>query len=865
MSDSQFAGKRVADSLYVHVDSMADLLAAAQVQEVSALLARTQPPDHCRPNVVKVHTRENRFSLLSYPDFDNEPFPQLAASWTEATDRSLKFRSYADSLNAPILHRKELLVEKGWPRREEWVETTLLAESLGLFDEAHTIGFKANWQRLLRAKGYEVVEGRLVPLGNANEPQTSDVESPVTAPASSVQRHLTALSRPSLSAPIQLLLRSGLLAAGTTLFDYGCGKGDDVRGLTEMGIEATGWDPYYAADKARTRADVVNLGFVINVIEDPVERAEALRSAAALSLRALIVSVMLVNCATGGVAFGDGVLSSRNTFQKYFTQDELRDYLEHALELPVFMVAPGIALMFKDRDLEQSFLIQRTRKRDVATRILASAPTVIRRQPLRPRVPRERQLTRAQIRREELKPVLSALWELALDLGRWPVAEEVPDLAVVESQGLSLTRALRLVQRTCDHHLLEAASLARRDDVLLFLAMQQFSRRPAYKKLEERLQRDIKAFFGAYGAAYSAAASLLRSTGEPEKLLAACQEASSRGVGYLDADRSLQLHVSMVDRLPVILRAYVGCGLVLWDETSAVQLVKIHISSGKLTLLEFEDFDGQLLPRLQRRVKINLKRLDYQIFEYDGAINPKPLLYGKTRYINEEYPQFGQQAAFDDALLATGLIEANGYGPSEAELLAALELRRLSITTQGLTPSTSIPPLDQSCGGHFSYRSFVECGETQRRMNLRNIPLRPETYNALHALATQILDPVIDYFGGIVLTYGFSCPALSSKITGRIAPKLDQHASCELGRAGSLICPREGAACDFLVTDESMREVADWIIGNLPFDRLYFYGDDRPLHVSFGASHSREAYEMRPTASGSLIPRRMMPNPLPGP
>lgn len=31
-----------------------------------------------------------------------------------------------------------------------------------------------------------------------------------------------------------------------TLFDYGCG--DDVRGLVENGITASGWDPYHAPD-----------------------------------------------------------------------------------------------------------------------------------------------------------------------------------------------------------------------------------------------------------------------------------------------------------------------------------------------------------------------------------------------------------------------------------------------------------------------------------------------------------------------------------------------------------------------------------------------------------------------------------------
>lgn len=53
-----------------------------------------------------------------------------------------------------------------------------------------------------------------------------------------------------------------------------------------------------------------------------------------------------------------------------------------------------------------------------------------------------------------------------------------------------------------------------------------------------------------------------------------------------------------------------------------------------------------------------------------------------------------------------------------------------------------------------------------------------------------------------------------------------------------------------------MRLVANWIIANLPFDRLYFYGSTRPIHLSYAASELREAIEMRTGPSGRLVPRR---------
>jgi hypothetical protein len=46
-----------------------------------------------------------------------------------------------------------------------------------------------------------------------------------------------------------------------------------------------------------------------------------------------------------------------------------------------------------------------------------------------------------------------------------------------------------------------------------------------------------------------------------------------------------------------------------------------------------------------------------------------------------------------------------------------------------------------------------------------------------------------------------------------------------------------------------------WVVENTPFDRLYFYADDRPIHVSVGPENKREVVWMRKGKSGRLIPR----------
>ena len=62
-------------------------------------------------------------------------------------------------------------------------------------------------------------------------------------------------------------------------------------------------------------------------------------------------------------------------------------------------------------------------------------------------------------------------------------------------------------------------------------------------------------------------------------------------------------------------------------------------------------------------------------------------------------------------------------------------------------------------------------------------------------------------------------------------------------------------AVDFLVPDESMLEVARWIVANTPFDRLYYYGDHKPLHVSAGPEANGAIVVMTETDSGRRVPR----------
>jgi DNA phosphorothioation-associated putative methyltransferase len=150
----------------------------------------------------------------------------------------------------------------------------------------------------------------------------------MTTKDAQIDRQRTAIHRSELSRPVRLALDDNVV--GVKVLDYGCGRGDDVRFLNDLGISAQGWDPLLLPDGDRSSADTVNLGFVLNVIEHEGERAETLRSAWSLATSVLIVSARLTNEARDicGQAYGDGCLTKTRTFQKFYDQNELRVWIE---------------------------------------------------------------------------------------------------------------------------------------------------------------------------------------------------------------------------------------------------------------------------------------------------------------------------------------------------------------------------------------------------------------------------------------------------------------------------------------------------------------------------------------------------------
>lgn len=832
-------GKQVGVNTYWHcsLTALQPLTVQQKVAEAEALAGVEADHDF---NVIKFAQTENSVSLLYYPDFFDDPFPALSRAWTvHLTTRSVKERNYDGSYNPPILHRKELFLPASHPHVPKYQALTSTAERIGLFENSRSIGFRLTWNTLIHEHGYKLDGHQLIPTGTSQQ---------------NVERHRTALTRYALSKPMQLLAKHEFLEGKHTIFDYGCGKGSDVDILRQNNLTANGWDPHFCPDNPKHSADIVNLGFVINVIEDKTERMEAVLGAYQLCTQFLCAAVMLgEQSPERGRLFRDGVLTSRNTFQRYYSQEEFREYLRYVLDEDPVAVGPGVFFVFKDKDAEQAFLERRYRNRATANRLISRLPKV----PKAPKAERAARLSKADKERafyEQHAALLDELWLRWLELGRPPQDDEFPDLAASKELFGTTQRALKFLQRFHGDELLKLAFDSRRDDLTVYFAMRRFDQQRIYRHLPESLKRDVKAFFQNYPHAQTDGERLLFSAGNPALLRQMCQQAAAQGYGYLDEEGAFTFHTSQVVVLPPILRVYIGCATFIFGDVTSADLLKIHAESGKLSLMKYDDFEESPLPRLLERIKISLVNQRFEYYKYGETYTP-PYLYLKARFLTPDFPHYAEQLAFDQVLANYPEFALDGYGMPPEQFDATLQRLRLEVVGFELQPSQHIPVLDDPCGQYHTFRDFIECGTTQANTGLPNLPKQPDTYNALVALALHIIDPVMDYFGGIELTYGFCSSELAKHIKGSIDPKRDQHASFERNIRGNLICERKGAACDFIVPDENMLEVAQWIVQNIPFDRLYFYGKDKPLHVSYGEEHSRAIVLMLPSKSERLVPK----------
>jgi DNA phosphorothioation-associated putative methyltransferase len=445
-----------------------------------------------------------------------------------------------------------------------------------------------------------------------------------------VARHRTALSRTDLSRPVALALKDGLLE-GASVFDFGCGVGDDLRRLTQLGVPCSGWDPVHRPRAEQQPADVVNLGYVVNVIEDLAERVTTLRRAWELAQKVLIVSGRLIWDAKDLRArpMGDGVLTQAGTFQKFYTQEELRAWIEQVLDTQPIAAAPGVFYIFRDLAAAQTYLAQRVSSRASLTQPWVSDALFERHQEL-------------------LQPLVAFLCERA----RLPRAGELPEATAIRAEVGSLARAFALIVHKTGPERWEELREGHRLDLIVYIALSRFDRRPRFSELSETLQHDVREFLGNYRDACVKADQLLFAAGNPDALEVSVHASL---VGKL-SPTSLYVHRDAIGSLPALLRVYEGCARALAGEVEGTTLIKLSREHPQVSYLAYPDFDRDPHPTLTASVVVNLRRLSIDLRDYSASPNP-PILHRKEEFLAATDPRRIRYQKLTAAEMRAGLYE----------------------------------------------------------------------------------------------------------------------------------------------------------------------------------------------------------------
>lgn len=465
----------------------------------------------------------------------------------------------------------------------------------------------------------------------------------------SILRHRTAIRRGTHSRPVSLAQAHGLIGPETSFFDYGCGLGEDVTFLKASGINAEGWDPYYLPDSQIQSAECVNLGYVLNVIEDPEEREHTLRSAFGLASKVLIVSVRVDQSLSSGTHFSDGLVTNSGSFQKIYTQSEFREYIQTILGRKPYTAGLGIAYVFKEEGAEASHLAR-----------LSITP-----------VKRERKDLFVQFAADAEG---QALLQITRTLGRLPLPSEFDPYPALELRFGSRARIERLVTGLVSPQTLEQTRELQKNDILTYFAMLFLRgvRPPRIRLLPPETQADIKLLWPSYKSAMQEGRTFLFSLAKPDLIKEACLSAP---VGKR-LPNDFYLHRSAENSLPALLRVLLFAARQVVGEVD-YNIVKISMDGRKISFLNYKGFDENAHPELLHSIRVHLPTASYAIRDYSASENP-PILHRKETFVDALYPEYGTFAELTRQEEELGLLSQSDIGLRQ-HWLAFLAERQLRI------------------------------------------------------------------------------------------------------------------------------------------------------------------------------------------
>lgn len=134
--------------------------------------------------------------------------------------------------------------------------------------------------------------------------------------------------RNAISVPVRKYMNDKLINKEQFILDYGCGRGDDVNRLRTAGYDIIGYDKYiitYPEIILNRLYDVVMCNYVFNTIENPQERALLVQELTRLGYKVLIaVRSDFKAIQPSWKRYSDGFLTTFNTFQKFYTLEDVQ-------------------------------------------------------------------------------------------------------------------------------------------------------------------------------------------------------------------------------------------------------------------------------------------------------------------------------------------------------------------------------------------------------------------------------------------------------------------------------------------------------------------------------------------------------------
>jgi DNA phosphorothioation-associated putative methyltransferase len=388
-----------------------------------------------------------------------------------------------------------------------------------------------------------------------------------------------------------------------------------------MGIDVLGWDPFYAPDTPLIKRDVVFLNYVLNVIEDAAERTATLAEAWTLVSKVLVVSSRLKweLRSVKGTDSGDGIITSRNTFQHFYSPSDLRNFVEQVTGRRCVSPLPGVVYAFSSDEDRFAYLARGT--------IAAFDWT----------------------ESQDYASAVAEIISFTEERGRPPLFEEIPSEVLPLLGRISRRSILDLISKGASPERVAAGFKRTTLDTLLYLGTSIFNGRVSLNGLPLNVQADINHCFKSYREACARADRLLAKIRDDTYIRGAMRNSP----GKLTAS-ALYVHRRAVSKMPVVLRLYEYCGFVAAGRPDGWNILKLDHRGRRVSWSSYPAFDRDPHPTLDWTYGVEMTSLEGN-FQRFGDRSNRPLLHRKEEFLDPDDPAIDKYRRLTAAEVRAGL------------------------------------------------------------------------------------------------------------------------------------------------------------------------------------------------------------------